>query len=74
MEHSGMKSIWYFVGLVLLCMGLLVLIAGILDWVNPPESRKVLAETHPGIWWGGLMMAVGAVYFWKNRTAQRSVH
>jgi hypothetical protein len=62
-----MKPIWYFVGLFLMIMGVLVLGNGIYDFLFPPEHTTVLAELHPGIWWGGVILAVGALYYWLNR-------
>jgi uncharacterized membrane protein HdeD (DUF308 family) len=61
-----MKPIWYFVGLILLITGTIVVISGIFAIFNPPEVKTVLSETHPAIWWGALMMIVGAIYVWKN--------
>lgn len=66
-EASKMKSIWYFVGLMLLVMGGLVLLAGLLELVSPSMQHTILAEIHPGIWWGAVMIAAGAVFFLKNR-------
>jgi len=63
-----MKSIWYFVGLMLLVMGGLVLLAGLIELVSPSARQTVLAEIHPGIWWGAIMIVAGAVFFAKNRT------
>lgn len=62
-----MKPIWYFVGLILLITGLIVVLSGIYALVNPPEVKKVLSETHPELWWGTLMMIIGAIYVWKNK-------
>ena len=53
MSEHKMKPIWYFVGLILLVMGGLILITGIYQVINPPERITILAETHPNIWWGG---------------------
>lgn len=61
-----MKPIWYFVGLILFITGAIVVVSGIISYINPPEVQKVLAETHPELWWGALMMIVGAIYIWKN--------
>ena len=61
-----MKPIWYFVGLILFITGAIVVVSGIISFINPPEVKKVLAETHPELWWGTLMMIVGAIYVWKN--------
>jgi hypothetical protein len=66
-ETPKMKSIWYFVGLMLLVMGGLVLLAGLIELVSPSARQTVLAEIHPGIWWGAIMIAGGAIFFLKNR-------
>ena len=62
-----MKPIWYFVGLFLMIMGVLVLGNGIYDLLVPPERTTVLAELHPGVWWGVVILVVGALYYWFNR-------
>jgi hypothetical protein len=66
-ETPKMKSIWYFVGLMLLVMGGLVLLAGLIELVSPSGRQTVLAEIHPGIWWGAVMVAGGVIFFLKNR-------
>jgi len=66
-EAPKMKSIWYFVGLMLLVMGGLVLLAGVIELVSPSARATVLSETHPGLWWGVVMVASGALFFLKNR-------
>lgn len=62
-----MKPIWFFVGLILLVIGALVLLAGILDWLYPPAVPTTLAHLHPGVWWGALMMAFGAALLLPKR-------
>lgn len=62
-----MKPIWYFVGLILSIMGGIILISGIVNLVNPPESKIVLSEKHPDIWWGAIMLVVGIIYVIRNR-------
>ena len=66
-ETPKMKSIWYFVGLMLLVMGGLVLLAGLIELVTPSARQTVLANIHPGVWWGAIMIAAGAIFFLKNR-------
>lgn len=66
-ETREMKSIWYLVGLVLLVMGGLVFVAGIVELVAPSGRVTVLADTHPGIWWGAVMIGAGLIFFFKNR-------
>lgn len=67
MPDKNMKPIWYFVGLILIVTGGLILSSGIYLYFNPPDIKTVLADTHPNIWWGGLMIAFGGGMFLKTR-------
>ncbi|MDE3056868.1 MAG: hypothetical protein KGJ59_02790 [Bacteroidota bacterium] len=62
-----MKPIWYFVGLILMAMGGLIVLSGIYQLFNPPAVTTVLAQTHPDIWWGGIMMLFGGTMYLKTR-------
>jgi uncharacterized membrane protein HdeD (DUF308 family) len=62
-----MKPIWYFVGLILFIIGLIIEINGIYFLFNPSADKKVLANIHPDLWWGGIMIIVGLIYIIKNR-------
>ena len=62
-----MKSIWYFVGLMLLSMGAVVALSGAYLLLNPPEVKTVLAELHPSLWWGLVMVVAGAVFYFTHR-------
>jgi divalent metal cation (Fe/Co/Zn/Cd) transporter len=62
-----MKPIWYFVGLILLVMGGIILLTGIYQLINPPERTTVLSNIHPNIWWGAVMLLFGGILFWKTR-------
>jgi hypothetical protein len=62
-----MKPIWYFVGLILLAIGAIILLSGIYLVINPPEIKTVLYDTHPNIWWGIIMLIFGAILYVKNR-------
>ena len=69
--HSEGISIWFFVGISLLVNGLLILGAGLYEFVSPPLHPVVLYELHAGVWWGAFMAIVGAIYcvrFRPNRT------
>lgn len=65
-EHK-MKPIWFFVGLILMIMGLIIFLSGVYQYFNPPEIKTVLANLHPAIWWGLIMVAFGGVMFFKTR-------
>ena len=62
-----MKPIWYFVGLILLVIGAIIFFTGIYQVINPPETKTILAETHPNVWWGIIMVAFGTLLYLKNR-------
>ena len=67
MHRVGMISIWFFIGVLLLIYGVLILGAGIYDLSNPAAHPVVLANLHAGIWWGVLLIAMGVVYSLRFR-------
>ncbi len=58
-------SIWFFIGIVLVVYGALILGAGIYGLFIPPTHQVVLAKLHAGVWWGGLMLIFGIIYVVK---------
>ena len=60
--------VWFFVGVLLLTDGLLIL-ASQARWSHPPTTVGV--ELHAPVWWGALLMALGGIYsvvfFPKNK-------
>jgi FtsH-binding integral membrane protein len=62
-----MKSIWFFVGLTLAIMGVLVVVAGLLDYITPPDRQTALESTHPALWWGALMVIAGTIFLSRER-------
>jgi di/tricarboxylate transporter len=62
-----MKPIWYFVGLLLLTMGAIVLVSGVYQAINPPSQSTVLGELHPSLWWGAIMTLAGGIFLVTNR-------
>lgn len=67
MAEKKMKPIWFFVGLILIVMGGIIFLSGIYNVINPPEVKTVLAETHPDIWWGAIMLIFGGLMFFKTK-------
>jgi divalent metal cation (Fe/Co/Zn/Cd) transporter len=55
-----MIPVWFFVGVILLIYGILILATGIYEFSHPPPT--VLANLHPTIWWGALLAIIGGVY------------
>ncbi|MGA1996305.1 MAG: hypothetical protein ABSH45_11065 [Bryobacteraceae bacterium] len=62
-----MIPIWFFIGLLLLIYGVLILGAGIWDVFSPPVPAVVLNKLHAGVWWGALLVGIGVVYCVKFR-------
>lgn len=62
-----MKSIWYFVGLLLTIMGAIITVSAIYSLINPPEESKMFSNLHPDLWWGILMLVVGLLFAILNR-------
>jgi len=62
MTRPGMLSIWFFIGLLLLAYGILILGAGLYEIASPPAHPTVLAELHAGVWWGVLLILMGLFY------------
>jgi hypothetical protein len=58
-EHR-MVPVWFFVGLILFVYGVLILASGIDEIAHPPAT--VLANLHPAVWWGALLIVIGATY------------
>ena len=71
MHRPGMVSIWFFAGALLFVYGILILGAGIYELSVPPEHPVVLANLHAGIWWGILLLILGAVYLLKFSPRRR---
>ena len=63
MHREGMVSIWFFIGKLLSVYGVLILGAGIYEWNSPPPV--VRADLHAAVWWGMLLIALGAIYVYR---------
>jgi hypothetical protein len=64
-----MKSIWFFVGLLLTIIGAIVTTSAIYALIRPPAQPKIFSNLHPDLWWGILMLAFGlffAVFHRRN--------
>ena len=62
-----MKSIWYFVGLLLTILGGIITATAVFSLIYPPANPKVLAHMHPDLWWGIFMLAFGLFFLLANR-------
>ena len=59
-EKHEIIPVWFFVGVLLFIYGVLIFGSGLLEWKNPPPTT--LAELHAPVWWGGILIVLGAVY------------
>lgn len=64
-------SIWFFIGVLLLIYGVAILGAGLMDTNAPAGRTVVLAELHAQIWWGVLLLVIGAAYTFKFAPRRR---
>ncbi len=60
-----MLPVWFFVGITLVIYGILILITGIAEFSNPPDT--VLSNLHASLWWGILLIIMGAVFVQQHR-------
>jgi hypothetical protein len=61
-----MISIWFFIGISLAVNGALILAAGIYQLINPPTNPGVvLFHLHANVWWGAILLVIGAFYCFK---------
>ncbi len=59
-EKHHIIPVWFFVGLLLLIYGVMILVSGLVEWSHPPDT--VLANLHAPVWWGALLVVLGIVY------------
>jgi divalent metal cation (Fe/Co/Zn/Cd) transporter len=62
-----MKSIWFFVGLLLTIMGAIITVSAVYSLFSPPAQPKIFSHLHPDLWWGILMLAFGLIFAILNR-------
>lgn len=70
MHNEHQIPIWFFIGLLLTVYGVLILGCGIYNVIYPPENPVKLANLHVDIWWGILLLVIGAIYTIKYRPSK----
>jgi uncharacterized membrane protein HdeD (DUF308 family) len=48
-------------------MGMVVFLSGVANYIRPPARQTVLSHLHLDLWWGLVMIAAGALFFFMNR-------
>lgn len=64
-------SIWFFIGVLLLIYGVIILGFGLYGLTSPPEREVVMANLHTELWWGALLIVLGAVYSYYFRPGRK---
>lgn len=70
-QHHKMLPVWFFVGILLLIYGVIILYVGVTQYAHP--APVVLASYHAPVWGGILLILMGSFYtirFWP-RTRRR---
>jgi hypothetical protein len=68
-----MVSIWFFIGISLAVNGALILGAGLYQLFYPPANPGVvLFDLHANVWWGAILLIIGAVYCLKFTPRRRA--
>lgn len=57
-------TIWFLCGVILCVYGVAIIGSGIYNLYNPPQV--VGAELHLDLYWGFILLAVGAVFIYKQ--------
>ena len=66
MAHGKAISVWFFIGVLLLIYGVLILGSGLAGMGTPTPGVK-LGELHVDIWWGALLVLIGGFYSFAFR-------
>jgi len=69
-EKHHIIPVWFFVGILLLVYGALILATGIYEVANPPENRVVLYDLHANLWWGAVLLILGGLFSWRFSPAR----
>ena len=74
MEKEHALSIWFFVGVILAIYGIIILIANIPVFSSPVDTiHVVLARLHAGLWWGILLIVLGALFLFLHWPGKHSI-
>ncbi len=69
--HGSGIPIWFFIGVLLVVYGFMILGYGIFEWVTASYPIGVqLTNLHTPVWWGAMLAALGIFYTVKFRPRQ----
>lgn len=66
--HGSKIAIWFFIGILLVIYGVLIMASGTMEWVtgNYPAGVQ-LTNLHATVWWGGVLLLLGLFYVIRFR-------
>jgi len=67
-KEAHMLPVWFFIGVLLAIYGVIIFIVALVDFHHP--SAVALAQFHPDLFAGVLLLAIGGLYtfwFWPGR-------
>ena len=75
-----MIPVWFFVGVLLLIYGILILVEGISEWSHPaatvlpdnPNFANFLMKLNPTFWWSLVLIILGGLFSWKHYPGRNS--
>jgi hypothetical protein len=70
MKSGGSLSIWFFIGWSMLVNGVLITGAGLWEFASHADNPVLSLNHHANIWWGGLLLVLGAVYCYRFSPAR----
>ena len=64
MHEEHQVPIWFFIGCLLLVYGIIIFGTGLYFLIFPPPVAQQVAlfYLHADVWWGGLLVVLGAFY------------
>ena len=72
--HGSGIAIWFFIGVLLVVYGGMIVGYGIYEWVNASYPAGVqLTNLHTPVWWGGVLFLIGVLYVVKFRPGRASM-
>jgi hypothetical protein len=71
MSETKMLSIWYFVGVLLTLLGVIITGMGVYYIINP-ETATAMAHLNPSLWWGLVMLFSGLLFLIPSWLQHRS--
>jgi len=71
--HGSGIPIWFFIGVLLVVYGAMILGYGVFEWTTGIYASGVqLTSLHTPVWWGAILAALGFFYVVRFRPGNSS--